>query len=293
MKSEELTFVIQGSYIAGAVFGTRKLIKSINTLYPESPIILSTWLDGLYINTDGLKNLTVIKNLDPGELITKNRYLKNINRMITSTGNGIGAVNTKYAAKIRSDFYLTRKLCLNPKNLNEIENGKILMCMARGHYPLLPYFMSDWFNLGRTDKMKKLWQVKLISNGDLAPNPIKKNSIYTTTDAIHNQDFYYHSEQWVAYNYISKIENIENIERYETFTGLILSYLKMEKYFCVETRWNIGLRSEKHLVTKKLGDLGFYCLLSGTAPIMYKSTILAIAISSYIILLKSYKRIKN
>ena len=40
------------------------------------------------------------------------------------------------------------------------------MCNYKGHYPLFPYFISDWFHFGLTEDLFDLWNVKLATEND-------------------------------------------------------------------------------------------------------------------------------
>lgn len=71
---------------------------------PCAKIILSTW-EGSDI--EGLDFDEAVLSADPGGFPAqniKNPVICNVNRQIVSTRNGINAVDTPYAAKLRTDF---------------------------------------------------------------------------------------------------------------------------------------------------------------------------------------------
>lgn len=285
---QNITFVVQGHFIDEPRFSTTRTLRSINKYYPTAPIILSTWEMPEEEKLLGIRNLTVCINEDPGPLNTKNSYLKNLNRMIVSTRNGIIQADTKYVAKVRSDFEFVGPLELTDSLKNSIKRGKILMCISRGHYPLLPYFISDWFNLGSIEQMRALWDVKLVSNKDLDPFLRKTPSVFSTTDAINSQDFEYHSEQWLGYNFINQKHKLTRIKDFENLPGLVRSYLYLDQYFCCISRWDTNLRSEKHLVVKKFGDTLLWKSISCVNQKILKTITLYVVLFSYIMMMKLY-----
>jgi len=265
--NDQITFVVQGAVtLCGGENITERCIRSINTFYPSSPIVLSTWECESRLDADLCSK--VIFNTDPGPIPTRNKYLRNFNRMVVSTFNGISAVETAYAVKVRSDFWLTRSFDLssvisssamvtqNPKLKN-----RILMCMTKNHYRLFPYYISDWFHFGHTSDLLKLWDIKLVSQVDLQGPPSVKSIFrrpFITSDALTVMDYHLHSEQILCLGFLRNLcleANFPNSKTFFSTHSVIESYLLLGDIFAVVSRSSIGLQSLKHPVVSNRSDL--------------------------------------
>ena len=101
IQNKDITVVVQGPIDRQK---TERCLKSVREALPGAKIILSTW-EGSDI--EGLDFDEVILSADPGGFPAqniKNPVICNVNRQIVSTRNGINAVDTPYAAKLRTDF---------------------------------------------------------------------------------------------------------------------------------------------------------------------------------------------
>lgn len=164
---------------------TKSCISSIRNFLPESTIIVSTdeTADVTEINYDHL-----VLNKDVGAKYSADlggKKPNNVNRQITSTLNGLKAVKTKYALKLRSDFILTGNSFLDYfqkyQHFNEQEKyfeQRILACTIFSKLPKkskfiemsgsgYPYHLSDFVQFGLTKDLLKLWNVDLVSDEDL------------------------------------------------------------------------------------------------------------------------------
>lgn len=171
IKDDEISFVVQGSISEE----TSYTINSIRKYFPNSKIILSTWVGADVCDLS--KDIEVVFNEDPGHINfyhTKNsicRYKKNnINRQIVSTLNGLKKVSTKYAAKIRSDLVITDKNFVdmfysqndNCKNSFNVFAKKIFITnlfTIDVNKRDMPHHPSDLFQFGLTKDLIKLWDV--------------------------------------------------------------------------------------------------------------------------------------
>ncbi|MCE0493755.1 WavE lipopolysaccharide synthesis family protein [Vibrio salinus] len=174
MDFKDITFVIQGPVIESI---TKKSIDNVRKLFPSSFIILSTWKGE---NISNINADLVIENEDPGPTILS--YGKddiarkaNINRQICSTLNGLNAVQTEYAVKLRSDNILHSNEFIHYLNKFTKKTSQFSLFDQKIIYSNLfakeitkgtkiPYFFSDFFHFGKTTDLKKLWSIDLFSN---------------------------------------------------------------------------------------------------------------------------------
>lgn len=174
MNFEDITFVVQGPVHPSI---TQQSILAIREIFPGSQVILSTW-EGEDVS--GLNADKVVLNKDPGSTIfvysKKNEPIKvNINRQITSSYQGLKAVTTKYAAKLRTDNILRNTNVINlfsqyskrDKDFSFLNQRLVCSnCYAKEFERGLPipYFYSDLFQFGQTEDLMKVWDVEHFSN---------------------------------------------------------------------------------------------------------------------------------
>lgn len=193
MDFQDITVVVQGpvqAYDERSIDEgiTHKCLKSVRQYLPGAHIILSTWHEQ---DLSGLDYDELILNEDPGRNIrhyTKNnkpRVLNN-NRQIVSSINGLKAVKTRYAIKLRTDNYLTSNNCIallkqydKRQQQDSVFEEKVVIVntFSRKFAKGLPvaYHLSDFFYFGLTQDLIKLWDIPLLSDYDLqqqgVPNP--------------------------------------------------------------------------------------------------------------------------
>ena len=174
MNFEDITFVVQGP-IHPTI--TQRSFSTLRDVFPGSHIILSTW-EGEDVS--GLNADKVIFNKDPGPTTfvysKKNEPIKvNINRQIRSSYQGLEAVATKYAAKLRTDNILRNTNIINlfsqyskrDKDFSFLNKRLVCSnCYAKEFERGLPipYFYSDLFQFGETEDLIKVWDVEHFSN---------------------------------------------------------------------------------------------------------------------------------
>lgn len=250
IPNEEITFVIQGpvAILENGLNSTEATVRSIEKFFPRSPIIFSTW-EGAQNVPEG--NLSVLFNKDPGPIDSENVFIRNYNRMLISTRNGFRAAGTKYAAKIRSDFFFVCHPEISNNDFAHIRDGKILMCMSKHHYPLFPFYISDWFQIGPTEILKEVWESSEIKNKEIGFE--LKHNFFNRPFRVSNigskQDYKFHSEQKVAIDFLTRKKEVTEVNANQLgLYTLLLSYLTLSKYFFARSRERVGLRSFKHEV---------------------------------------------
>lgn len=109
VSEDELSFVVQGP-ISKNNNQTQKILFEIRKNFPQSKIILSTWINS---NVYGLEFDELILNEDPGAILQDdvNKVYDNTNRQLVSSLNGVRACTTKYCIKTRTDIlFKNRKI---------------------------------------------------------------------------------------------------------------------------------------------------------------------------------------
>lgn len=106
----DITFCIQGqvSMSKSGANQTERLIQSIASWFPGSPIVFATW-KGQNASSLVRPGLRVIELDDPGSLARDYGAIapNNINRQIRSSKAALDAASTRFAVKIRSDMLFT------------------------------------------------------------------------------------------------------------------------------------------------------------------------------------------
>ena len=174
INTKDISVVVQGAIHPKY---TQKCLRSIRKYLPGATIILSTWEGS---NDEGLDYDKLLLNKDPGtsgyrENVYKNKSgtktPNNVNRQIVSTLQGLKEVKTKYAMKIRTDFYLKGNKFLKyfftlqdyDKNYElKLFDKKIIAYLTMPkNSAQLPYYISDHSFFGQTDDLLKLWDIPL------------------------------------------------------------------------------------------------------------------------------------
>ncbi len=213
IPNNEITFVLQGPVIDKDNI-TAKSCESIRKYFPESKIILSTWKNS---NSDNLNIDKKIESEDPGAnnfyYFNNNQILNNINRMITSSYNGLISAKTKFSIKLRSDMYLqsnnlskllsivdisscthTRKKIIIPSNMaiNPDRELKLL------------FHPSDNFFAGITEDLIDLFNIPLMNNEQMTYFKNYKSKSFEKSPILAK----YTCEQYLFYSFLKKKINI-------------------------------------------------------------------------------------
>ena len=177
-NTSDITVVFQGDVANGGLgehdgsfaFNVATTRKAL----PGARIILSTWHDTVL--SDDIDIDQIVRSTDPGSLpgikfISPAR--NNINRQIISTQNGLQAVKTKYALKLRTDSCLSSAKFLSYLERhfsNDNFNDRIMVCtyytLDTKMFERIAFHISDWVQFGATEQLKKLWSVECMSLAD-------------------------------------------------------------------------------------------------------------------------------
>jgi hypothetical protein len=174
IHKSDITFVVQGAIDPSL---TPLALQSICEHSPESKVIVSTWENSSISSLDDFQ-FTLIESKDPGNAPrgeAPDSKPNNVNRQIVSTYAGLQAVTTNYVIKFRSDFILKNTSFLKYfAKLREFDSDyrvfseRLLVCMYGTRKPLakhytLPYHVSDFIVFGKTEDLKKLYNIPMVT----------------------------------------------------------------------------------------------------------------------------------
>lgn len=255
MDLRDITVVFQGAF--SAHLGEDRIdfndnIKSLRKILPGVKIILSTW-EGTYV-PEKFKFDEIVYSKDPGGLngIKRKEVDKanNINRQIISTYNGLRAVNTTYALKLRTDCSLEHAGFIDYfKKFNKGEERFVACCFFTIDpevYEHMPFHISDWFQFGKTETLLKYWDVSLMEKEEAAwylNNEYDKSSSYFDKEFLSK----FAVEQYLAINYAKRFGYITPSYHNDDAELVLDSHRRfLAKQVIVLDPWQIGLSFPKY-----------------------------------------------
>lgn len=167
----DVTVVLQGSTPADAQ-GQARLAgnaAALRAVLPGARVIFSTWRGAPAMLQEAV-DFTVFSD-DPGALPPfKIRSCKsnNVNRQIVSSAAGLARVDTPFALKLRSDARLEHRGVLDwHARLQDQLSGGPDRIVTASHFSVdprmfeqMPLHLSDWFQFGRTERLRRLWSAQ-------------------------------------------------------------------------------------------------------------------------------------
>ncbi len=144
-----LSVVIQGPIVVTDDEVTKNLVKNIRNTIPSCEIIVSTWIGE---DSEGIDCL-VLKNQDPGDFTSSDRFLKNSKRLHTSTLSGLRAATGEFCLKLRSDHTLEPAKLKRVFDLTYSSKMTLLVHSAPWHL----FLIDDKAQFGRLENLLELW----------------------------------------------------------------------------------------------------------------------------------------
>lgn len=255
IPNKEITFVLQGPIIHENEV-TRKSCESIKKYFPESKLILSTWKNS---NSNNLNIDQKIESVDPGAnyyyYFNDNETLNNINRMITSSYNGLTSVKTKFSVKLRSDMYLQSnnlsKLLgiVNTSNCNYARKKIIIpsnMAINPDRELKLLFHPSDNFFAGISEDLIDLFDIPLMNNEQMTYFKNYKSKSSEKSPILAR----YTCEQYLFYSFLKKKINLnfenafDNSEKNKSIHDKVFSDL-----FLMFRNTKIGVNGYKYPIS--------------------------------------------
>lgn len=258
ISNKHFSFVVQGAVNEH----TSKSLKSIKKYFPGSKVILSTWKN---TKVKGLLFDKIVKSIDPGGIKAKsNGGTVNFLRQKISTLNGLKKVNTKYSIKIRSDmaFYGDKLICYYLNNIKKLKKSKFFESRVlilengtinpRGIYKM-PFHYGDWFYLGTTKDLKKIFSFKFKKKDEILNGFYFKKKKFP--NHIINKKYYmrYRSETLLSYFFLKNNLNV-NLDHsfHNSKKNIIDSENFLVQNYVLSDMQNIKLLNLKHKNTSLL-----------------------------------------
>jgi hypothetical protein len=184
--------------------------------------------------------------------------------MVVGTHNGLLAVRTKYAVRLRSDFWLDSTSCLKDA-LDKIDSpnvrrfglaARVLMGMSYDRNPLFPYYISDIFHAGFQRDLLQIWNGKLVENKNnitICRKSFLASCLYAPLykcDVSERMDYPFHSEQQLCLDFLLRIGIKFRFSAHDDvrFFEVIQSYKVLSQVFLAWSSYELGLRSYKYPV---------------------------------------------
>lgn len=239
IKSESISIVIQGTMDGK---NTLKCLKQARKTFPKAEIIFSTWHGYNIPKRYSLFYDILILSNDPGGIITNDKIhnLSNINRQIISTKAGLEAISREYTLKIRSDLIVYTDNFLNYFNSFPQRDADYSMFSERIIIPSLYtrkyigraksfyeadltyctpmlYHPSDWFMFGKTEDIKKLFNIKTLKEPEHSRYFAFHNKNTSNHDWLRHNLWKFSPEQSILVNSIKKNWKKISISHYLDF----------------------------------------------------------------------------
>lgn len=148
------------------------VIVSIKKHFPEAEILLSTWENSDISSLDVSK---IVLNKDPGSFKDINFTVRNFNRQLVSTREGIREASRQYVLKTRSDLVFTDSsmgVIDDEHSQNQLFKNKVTMSnlfvRKITSVPFL-FHISDVVQFGTKDDLWDLWNLEVEKEADIAP----------------------------------------------------------------------------------------------------------------------------
>jgi hypothetical protein len=262
MLQNELTFIVQGPTFGkkGEKFAQYSC-ESIRSFFPQSLIILSTWVGQNVQNIDFDK---LVLSQDPGAevVIDSSQTLNNVNRQIVSTFAGLRTSETKYSIKIRSDLTFINNNLLRILDERPIKNNEfpedlleeyVVVSNVTSINPtvslVLPHHPCDWIYAGLTADLHKIWDIGLMPNSWFryySNNPWPK-------DVWHEKNYLslFRPESYIWSSFLKKYKKIDFMNSFDSsLTNLSNSNKFIALNLVIQTNKSIGIKSLKNRITK-------------------------------------------
>lgn len=179
INKADITFVVTGLITFDGSFTTHRCLESIRRFFPSSKIVLAVWDDDLVDSLDGLYDKLLSLKRPSGP--KSDAYLKSspyrkyasLNDQQFAVSRGMREVSTRYAVRMRTDFYLTSDRFLSfyikwstgltkREALYRVFAQRVLAPKVFTFDPAQmggtkAYSLSDCFHFGLTLDLQNLW----------------------------------------------------------------------------------------------------------------------------------------
>lgn len=262
MLQNELTFIVQGPTYGnkGEKFAQYSC-KSIRSFFPNSTIILSSWVGQNIQNIDFDK---LVLSQDPGAevVIDSSKTLNNVNRQIVSTLAGIKSSETKYTIKIRSDLIFINDNMLSVLNKRPVKKNKFPEDLLEEYVVVsnvttinptvslvLPHHPCDWIYAGLTKDLHRIWDIELMPKSWFryySNNPWPKDVWHET-----NYLSLFRPESYIWSSFLKKYKKINFMNSFDSSpTNISNSNKFIALNLMIQTNKSIGIESLKNRISR-------------------------------------------
>jgi hypothetical protein len=261
MLEKEVTFIVQGPTCGKKEEKFAQYsCESIRSFFPQSRIILSTWVGQNLQNIDYDK---LVLSQDPGAevVIDSSQTLNNVNRQIVSTFAGISSSETKYSIKIRSDLIFINNNLLSILDKRPVKKSKfsedfldeyVVVSNVTTINPsvslVLPHHPCDWIYAGLTTDLYQIWDIDLMPKSWFryySNNPWPK-------DVWHEKNYLslFRPESYIWSSFLKKYKKINFMSSFDSSPiNLANSNKIIALNLMVQTNKSIGIKSLKNRIT--------------------------------------------
>lgn len=250
--SQDITVVVQGNIRDE----TAAALLSVRRLLPRAHVVLSTYEDERLASVHGLAD-EVVKSRDPGTLpgftLSREADPSNLNRQLVSTQAGLARVRMPYTLKLRSDCLLEsdafRRIFDNVHRVDPQGNRLLVSTFFTRHprgLACYPFHVSDWFVFGRTERVRALWDVPLMSLSDATWFEHHRHKLRSTATAKRFRARY-SPEQYVGVHFARRMGYVCPEFLDDTSVKHIDEYIRfLSREFIVAEPRHLGIRLPKY-----------------------------------------------
>lgn len=181
--SSNITFLITGRVQEESLSAC---LYSIFNYYPDSSIVLSTWLEDYESLSPNIKKLILTRNIklftqpDPGSTIRELSSNKPLNyiRQMSSTNIALSSIQTMYTFRLRGDIFFTGNDMLKDNRIEEsLSRHKICVTNITSVKPdrfrskSMLFHLCDWLHFGLTADIIYFFTQAMVSEKELCSLP--------------------------------------------------------------------------------------------------------------------------
>lgn len=250
LNDADLTFLVCG--VCDETF-VSQVISPIKLHYPNSKIIVSTWIGSTFLPIAGVQ---FVLSGDPGSVLRneKKKIFMNLNRQIITLKAGLQHVNTNYVIKIRTDMTVenSKLLRFRFKDATGVfrkfgEQIAILdfTSVNKTDGMRIPFHFCDWVLFGRTSVVQKLLtNLSLVDERSFCKY---YNGRYSESAKARGS-----LEQYTAEIYLHKciFQSVYKLQEFSTFnydkTVMKKSHIYQRNFLTICSLRELGLTSLKY-----------------------------------------------
>lgn len=249
-QCKSFAIILQGP-LCNSYDMTLNSVKFYKKAYPFAKIIISTWNDEAKTELEKLAELGVVVVLSEKP---KNSGFMNVNMQLVNSLAGVKKakeLGCDFAVKTRTDQRVCKPYIFDSMisaikffPSSEMQNGRVVALTFPGAL-FVPYHACDFFYLGYTDDLIKLYSAPL----DSRPNDDKLQNLLRTSTRREVSRLMLPPEIYIMKNYCINVLGMSNEDTIENF------WYAIKNYFIFYSMKDIDLVWRKYT---KFYDLNYY-----------------------------------